>query len=187
MNYYDLRVDERIPGWTLASPEREQYADGTPLDIWAFSRCEVFTGQVPVPFVICEKGKRVDWNLTPFGPIVVSDRLGDALYSLARDEIQLIPVELDAPGKWQVLNPLRCVDCIDHAESVIQYYPDDFPDETRAGTPRSIMRLRIRKGAAEGKHLFLPKDWGVVVIGSEMVKEMVSENGFTGIEFQKVT
>jgi hypothetical protein len=187
MQYFDLCPDQNISAWTLAPPQQAYFADGTPLDIWAFVKCETYFGQVPVPFRICSEGIEVDHNDTPFGTPIISERLGNALSGLVGNEIQRIPAQVDAPGNWEVLNVLQCIDCIDHERSVIQYYPDDFSDEARAGKPRGVFKLRIRKDKVQGKHLFRPMGWNVTVIGSELVRRLILDNGFTGIDFQQVT
>jgi hypothetical protein len=185
MSYYLLWIDENIPGWTLSISE--EYADGTRVDIWAFSRCEAFAGQVPVPFRISEDGPVVDYNMTAFGAIVVSTRLADAFSSLAGEEIQRIPVRLESPGQWEILNVLQRVDCIDYGQSIVQYYPTDHPDRSRAGKPRGIARLRIQEEPAGGRHLFRPTNWEVDIIASDAVKRLVLDGEFTGMDFRRVS
>jgi hypothetical protein len=187
MCYYELLTDETLASWTLAPPFDECYGDGTALDIWAFCTCQKFAGAMPVPFRVCEGGVPVDYNDTAFGALVVSERLATALTALAGKELQRISVHLSAPGTWEVLNLLTCIDCIDHARSVIEYYPVAFEDPSRAGKPRGVLDLRVRRDAVEGKHLFRPKDWQVAVIGSELVKQLILDNGFTGVSFRPVT
>ena len=78
-----------------------------------------------------------------------------------------------------------CVDCIDFERSDIQFYPDDHPE--KAGKPRGVKKLRISGASVGSCHIFRPRDWTVVEIVSEKVKQALEGNGIKGIEYWPVT
>ncbi|WP_417388322.1 imm11 family protein [Gimesia sp.] len=182
MHYYQLvmATDDR---WTLSICR--EFPDGSPVDKWAYTRCQTLASPSPVPFQVRVQGDAVDYNSTAFGCLVVSTRMGQIIEEISPDEIQRIPALVDAEGDWEVLNLLHCVDCIDFERSDIQFYPDDHPE--KAGKPRGVKKLRISGASVGSCHIFRPRDWTVAEIVSEKVKQALEGNGIKGIEYWPVT
>lgn len=182
MAFYQLVManDDR---WTLSI--QRQFSDGLPVDIWAYNRCERLKDPSPVPFTIRVPGDAVDYNSTAFGCPVVSSRMAQVVDRVASNDVQLIPVTLDAPGEWEVLNIVTCLDCIDHGRSLIQYFPEDHPE--KAGKPRGVKKLIIDPNAVGDHQIFRPCDWMVVEIISESLKKELEASGVSGIEYWPVT
>lgn len=177
---------------TMADEDRwhleieEHFSDGTPVDIWGYSRCLAIDNPKPVPFRIQVEGTRVDYTPTAFLATVVSRRMVEVLERMAPKDIQRIPALVDGKNsEWEVINILSCVDCIDHAASLIQYYPSNHP--TNPGEPRGVLRLVLEPSRIGDHHIFHPKDWQVATIVSSVVKTALEEIGSTGIEYIPVT
>jgi len=175
--------------WHLAIARK--FASGRDVDIWAYSRCESLTDAEPIPFDIDVDGTPVDFTPTVFGAIVVSLRFARAVHAVAPADIQRIPALVDSPQSWEVLNVLPSPDCIDHASSIIQYYPDDpaecgvNPD--KAGQPRGVAKLVLSPDMVGDHHIFRPAHWQVATIVSDQIKNALVEICATGIEFCPVT
>lgn len=147
VRFYELHFDDDLTRWQLGLARR--FADGTPVDIWAYRRCTIVESSRPVSLEVTHAGKEVDYNDTAFSATVVSERLAEIWKSLTPDRIQLLPAEIARSSRaWYVANLLDCVDCIDHARSRIKYCPADDPD--RPLKPRSVMRMVITAARRRG-------------------------------------
>lgn len=162
------------------------FSSGDPVDKWAYTRCEWVADSRTVPLTIRNEGARVDYSPTAFGSLVLSERMAVVLDAVAPSDIQRIPAVVEGdPGPWEVLNVLPCVDCIDHQRSQIQYYPADHAE--KANEPRGVFRLVIDPAKTQGRQIFRPEGWQVVVIVSAKVKESLEVAGITGIDYWQVT
>jgi hypothetical protein len=180
VRFYELFFDDDLTRWQLGIARR--FADGTPVDIWAYRRCTFIESPQPVPFEVTRAGKSVDYNDTAFSATVVSERLAEIWKSFTPDSIQLLQAEIArSSGVWYVANILDCVDCIDHARSLIKYCPPDDPD--RPSKPRSVMKMVIDCAKAEGHHLFRIAEWKVATIVSAELREVMEEGGVSGVEY----
>ncbi len=166
-----LGDDER---WALDVASEE-----APLNIWACRRVSVPS---PIPLVKFEAGKRVEYDVARFAIPIVSRRVGEYLESVAPDALQRIPAVLPGdPGEWEVLNVLSRLDCIDHKQSTIVYYPPDHPEHP--GKPRGVIWLVLDQSNLNGRQIFRPTGWEVKWIVSRKVKEGLEAMGVTGMEF----
>jgi hypothetical protein len=117
------------------------------------------------------------------GPPVVSKRLGFALSERTPD-IELLPVKVLNPKDKVasedhfVLNPLRIVDCIDEAASVV---------DRNALNPAfisSVEQLVLREAAVPPDvYLFRLGSWPSVLIIREAFAAELQAAGFTGLHF----
>jgi hypothetical protein len=183
VNYYRLTMTA-CDCWIL-SPKL-CYDDGSELDEWAFQRGVRIEGDRPIPFKLLQEGTRLDFNPTAFSPIVFSRRMAEFLDEVAPGEIQRLPARIDGErdGDWEVINVLTCLDCIDHDRSIIQYRPAN--DSHRPGKPRGVIKLVIKTDVARGHHVFLPQDWELALIGSQVVRDGLEAMGATGVKYVRV-
>ncbi len=182
--YYQLAIGADEKAWHLDI--QDVFADGSPVDIWAYRGCRRLRDPKPVPFAIQVDGDRIDYYDSASCTTVVSRRLAELWERLAGDEIQRIPalVEGDS-GEWEVINIVRCIDCIDHTRSKITYYPDNHPKTP--GKPRGVLRLVLDADRIGHHHIFHPTDWEVVTVVSELMKRAMEDMGATGIDYWPVT
>lgn len=183
LRYYELRMAD-AERWHLELMDK--FPDGSDVDIWAYRRCQWLRGPKPVPFTIQVDGKRVDYNPTAFSPIVVSRRMADCLARVCPEDLQRIPAVVQGDtNEWEVINVLSSVDCIDHAASMIQYFPPDHP--TKPGEPRGVVRLVLDPRRVGRHHIFHPTEWHVATVVSAAVKTAFERIEATGIEYVPVT
>jgi hypothetical protein len=182
--FYELAVGNDVDAWHLEA--KDEFADGSPVDLWAYSRCERVDRPKPVPFAIQYDGVRIDHYETAFCVTVVSRRLAELWQDLASDDIQRIPAEVDGDsGEWEVINIVACVDCIDHTLSRITYYPTNHPE--KPGKPRGVLRLALNPDRIGPHNVFHPRDWEVVTIVSNRVRQAMCEMGISGVDYWQVT
>lgn len=174
MNFYQVTLAED-DGWHVKVD-----SDSLPLDIWA---CEHLSTPSLAGFCIGTEGDRVDFSHTGWGGIpIISNRMGSCLESIAPHDIQRIEAIIpgEPNGRWEVLNVLAKPDCISHEKSKISHYPARHP---KAGKPRGVLRLVLDEERVGGHHVFRPKDWGVAIVISEVVKTALDAQRITGIEY----
>ena len=188
MNYFELTFDDvDVDGWELSIDHERN--DGSWKDVWAFSSCQFLVEHETFSVNIYSSGSKRDFNIADFDIPVVSSRFAQAVESLAPNEIQRIPVTIENESGWEIFNVLNCVDCIDHEKSAIDYYPTDprepiLQQETdKAGKPRGIRSLKIDASKTLGMHIFRIKDWEVVIVVSQQLKNKLETDRFDGIKF----
>lgn len=182
MNYFRLVADDDSR-WHLQLANT--FPNGEELDVWAFRKGVRYSGLQPVPLMVQREGKHVDYVPTAFGSEIVSKRMANIIDETAPDEVQRIPTVIPAEGSWELINPLHVIDCIDHDQSDIQYYPPEHP--RLAGNPRMVVRLVIDRNRTSGHDLFMPKGWRVATIVSERLKMALQEAGVSGIDYWPVS
>lgn len=182
MRFYKLMMSD-APRWHLS--RRDNLGGELPTDIWAFCRCEPFFGTLPIRFDITKEGPAVDYNPTAFCSTVVSDKMAHIISTSAEGNVQLIDACVGCSMQWKVLNVLRCVDCIDHGKSIIQYFPPNHSE--KPNLPRGVIKLVIDPTKSEHSLIFKPLGWKVVDIVSESLKLALEANHITGIHYCPVT
>lgn len=182
MNYYKMVMDDE-DSWCLAL--QDYFPDGTAVDEWAYSMCNFIHKPKKVPLEIYQEGPPVDFNLEAFGAYICSRRMLDLIEQLDPKAIQRIPVELDAPGEWEIMNIISCVDCMDIDNCIgLERNPPDH--EFKPNEFNVPLRLAIHNDAVGDHHIFRVKQMEVYALVSETLAELLTDNGITGIEFWKV-
>ncbi len=182
MNYYRIVNNDDESAWAITIRQVSENLDD--VNVWAFSRCHVYSDTTPVPFSVKCEGRRVDYNSSAFCVTVISCHLATTIKSFAKNDVQLIPATVNGPSVWHILNVLKQIDCIDRNNSVIQYNPPD--DARRPNEIRGVLRLVIDESKVQGCHLFKPADWLVADIDSEELKIEIGKQNLTGIDFWKL-
>ena len=188
MDFYDVffvHDPDPVPSfWFLTMGDR--FADGSCVDIWAYTQCRRVQNPKTVPIIIKERGEYADYNYVAVAGVpLISQRLAGLLSEVARDDVQLIPAQIDAPGNWYVANVLPRVDAINHERSIIHYRDNDNPH--RPGEPRGVIRLVIDPDRVAGLDIFRLFGWNVALIVSQRIKERCECEGMTNMQFTSVT
>jgi hypothetical protein len=145
-------------------------------------RCADWWQPVPMEWsratVRRNRGKPVDViNLMGNG-LAFSERAAEVLIPLVGDVIELLPLTHDGPGRFQVVNLLDIVDCLDEERSQIERFYD--------GSIQSVERYAFKPGSIDGHHLFKCKQWGLHDLVSAEFKALVEEKGLVGAYFRAV-
>jgi hypothetical protein len=145
-------------------------------------RCADWWEPVPMEWkparVRKNRGKPVDIIDLMGDGLTFSDRAVEVLAPLVGDVIELLPLAYDGPGRFQVVNMLDIVDCLDEERSQIERFYD--------GSIQSVERYAFKPSSTEDHHLFKCKQWGLHKLVSAEFKARVEENGLVGAYFTPV-
>lgn len=151
---------------------------------WKYKRCQKATDVASVKLFVYEKGGSRDYQETPLGVPVFSVRLRQIVERIAPDEVQFIPVEIEAQESYFIANVLSSVECLDFEESLL-----DFKEDA-AGKPirvKGAVRLRVLPENAAGHHIFRIKEWPIpLIISQELATAMKTEH-MTGFALSPVS
>ena len=172
MKYFRLREHVEFPGgsWHLG----KLYAQGGErLDSRIFNAGKSVKLEYPLPLSLQIKrpGPSLDYDCDSFGMPVVTHALGEALIKIVPDEIQLFPVEIiGAKGSYDILNITQTVDCLDETRTRGYHWTPEI-----GGRVRKYYMLadeHVDPERTNGHKLFRLKNWEVVVICSQEVKDV---------------
>ncbi|MDC0710403.1 hypothetical protein POL68_18140 [Stigmatella sp. ncwal1] len=183
--FFRLSDDVNVPHrWHLAMPRDRQglkvndgqFRLGLPVSI---------TGRLKVPIEI--EGKPLDYTEAGIMIPVVHVRVAAVLSTLAPDDVQLIPVEVEGqPDQYLILVATRLIDCIDEKASRFDRWT---PEEGVLHNIRrySIMyELRIDKAKAGSAQALRCEGWTGPLIVSGEIKDALERMGATGTRFEEV-
>jgi hypothetical protein len=122
------------------------------------------------------RGKPVDITGMMGHGLAFSDRAVEVLMPLIGDVIELLPLVHDGPGRFQVVNMLDIVDCLDEDRSTIDRYSD--------GDIASVKKYVFKPGSTDGHHLFKCKQFDLHNLVSAEFKALVEEKGLVGAYFK---
>lgn len=185
--FYLVRDDHRgrwsLDHPTLANGEELPFGfatTGKPLDFARPLRSEVM--KTP-------KGNPVDFTLSLLGPPIVTDQVGRILEAVAPGVIQRLPVRIPrTKGRYEALNLLDVVDCLDRRKSKITSFPSSGDDGEEGEEPSvgTIHRLVIDNPRAKGHDIFLLAGARDHIVVSRRVKRRLEAERVTGITFEPV-
>ncbi|HEX2572005.1 MAG TPA: DUF1629 domain-containing protein [Polyangia bacterium] len=145
-------------------------------------RCADWWQPVPMEWkparVRKNRGKPVDFiGLMGLG-LAFSDRAAEVLAPLLGNAIELLPLTYDGPGRFQVVNILDIVDCLDEERSITDRYSD--------GQISSVKKYVFKPGSTDGHHLFKCKQCLLHDLVSAEFKALVEKTGLIGAYFKPV-
>jgi hypothetical protein len=146
--------------------------------------------EVPFPLQlgIRRTGTSLDFTFADSDVPVVSERVGNILGEIAGTDIQRFPVRIDGvKGKFEIINVVRLIDCIDTKRSRIQWYqPGNDVRPDLAGKPEMITKLRIKSDVVNGSDIFRLSDWKIALIVSDRVRSAFAKAKVSGVSFSQV-
>jgi hypothetical protein len=145
-------------------------------------RCADWWEPVPMEWkparVRKNRGKPVDIIGLMGAALAFSDRAVEVLAPLIGDVIELLPLTYDGPGRFQVVNMLDIVDCLDEERSSIARYSD--------GGIMLVEKYVFKPGSTDGHHLFKCKQCLLHDLVSADFKALVEKTGLVGAYFKPV-
>ena len=179
----DVSVPER---WDLDTPTDEQ---GRELDDYLFKKGEpiAIAGRLRIP-IRAYDGEVLDFTEAGISVPIVSAKAAAIFSELAPNDIQLIPVDVEAhPEPFFILVCTRVVKCIDDAKcSSVEYWQPEDGRPEMTGTYRSVYGMRIDPSKVGDTQVFRPWGW-VGLMVSEKIKQALEHVGATGLHFEHVT
>ncbi|MFL5349353.1 MAG: imm11 family protein [Hyalangium sp.] len=183
--FFDLSDDVYVPHrWHLDTPVNSK---GQPVHDWDFTRGRSVDvgGRLRVPVEIA--GRPLDFTEAGLGIPVVHAKLAFMLAEQARDDVQLIPADIEGqPDQYVVLVATRLIRCIDEkASRILLWTPEDGAPH-KVGKYRDVRDMRIDKAKVGGAKVFRPEGWEVALIVSEEIKNALEHMRTTGTRFTEV-
>ncbi|WP_225887781.1 imm11 family protein [Myxococcus xanthus] len=177
-----------VPQWYITTPVPA--SGGTFDEPWMFGEGQSLPDPGPSKARVRSPGQKrtmvfAGVERTP----IVSEALANVLKTLAPDDVQLFPVEVEGERDlYFIVNVIKALDCIDEAKCrEIQHYAEDEPFPEYAGQFRWINGLRIDPSKTEGAHVFRLKKFKIAFIVSEDIKNALERVGNLGVSFERVT
>ncbi|HEX2570718.1 MAG TPA: DUF1629 domain-containing protein [Polyangia bacterium] len=124
------------------------------------------------------RGKPVDFIGLMGHGLALSNRAAEVLAPLIGDGIELLPLAHDGPGRFQVVNILDIVDCLDEERSKVRRYSD--------GEIMIVEEYAFKPGSTDGHHLFKCKQCLLHDLVSAEFKALVEDKGLVGAYFKPV-
>jgi hypothetical protein len=102
------------------------------------------------------------------------------------DRLQAVPVATRGTNvKFEILNVLDVVSCVDAELSEIQLFTDEFP-QPLPGRYESFDRFVADARQCQGHDLFRVDRWNVALLCSDRIRDLLLANNVTGIRFEPV-
>lgn len=183
-----MGIDVYVPGrWYLSEPasfdgqeidDIWQFIDGKPLRVSERLRIPMRRPGIPLDLDFAGAGQ------TP----VVNEGAASVFRELARDSVQLFPVEVEGQtAPYYILNVSRLIDAVDEGacQSVERWKPEDGrPD--RLGEYHVIQGLHIDRLKAADARVFRLWGYSLPIIVDEEIKAALDMRGCAGGKFTEV-
>lgn len=186
--FFALEIDVYVPGrWYLSEPTN---LDGQEIDnIWQFIDGKPLQLSERLRIPMSRPGKPLDIDFAGAGQTpVVNAEAASVFRELARDSVQLFPVEIEGQiAPYYILNVYRLIDAVDEraCRSVERWKPEDDRPE-RVGEYHVINGLRIDRTKAGSTRVFRLWGYSLPIIVDEEVKAALEMRGCIGGKFTEV-
>ncbi|MGA3846864.1 imm11 family protein [Ralstonia nicotianae] len=153
----------------------------------AFRKGLLWMDPRPMTVQVLQCGVPASFNHSGHAEYIVAVELMDRLREMVPPSvIQGIPITVHGyPAKFEVLNSLDIVDCVDEEHSEFSRWTAEDGQPNKIGNYRMSL-LRIDPERAKGHDLFRVKGWTIALICSERVKQCLEDADVTGIRFTPV-
>ena len=196
--YFDVSVADQ---WHLSDPVD---LSGEPVDSdFLEGRHEgrlEFASEFVFPIYV--PGRPLDFTF--YGRIpVVTERIGSLLGELAGSDLQRLPARVQSmEGRYEVLNVLPKIDCVDRERTVAQVLVKGDPQPVKNGTLASLAPflankslydcvypgdMRLKTADIGWGRIFRVKGWELWPVVTEDIKEALEAQGTTGLEYRLVS
>jgi hypothetical protein len=197
--YFQLEDHVEFPGrWYLNGVsdgsgrelDSRDFTHGRPVDVGPPLRLSLSDEDItvdveePLRVSLRRKGKPLDFTFADFDMPVANKQTADLLATVAGSEVQRLPIRVATrKEQFEIINVASQIDCIDVEKSEIEWWTEEDERPDKIGTPRMISKLVIDPKRISGTHIFRPKGWDVVIVVSDVLKQVLEEAKVTGIRF----
>lgn len=117
--------------------------------------------------------------------LIVDDIVKNCLAILEFEDIEIIPVNINEK-KYYIINVLRMLKgSLNKEKSKYTVFKDDFPNEKVRGKIGTLWKVVLNKCKISG-HIFRIEEYPKSIFVDEYFKNVILENGFTGLNFNKI-
>ncbi|MDY7227721.1 imm11 family protein [Hyalangium rubrum] len=183
--FFQLSDDVELPHrWHLALP-RDSH--GQKVDDWQFRLGVPVHIKDRLRIPIESAGKPLDFTEAGIRLPVVHVRVASMFSELARDDVQLIPVDVEGqPEQHLILVATRLIRCIDEQASRIELWTHEDGVPHKVGQYFSVRDMRIDKAKVGSAQVFRCEGWMGPLIVSGRIKDALERMGATGTRFEEV-
>jgi hypothetical protein len=169
--------------WWLEEP-RENTGDDLPISFWTTGK--PLDLKLPLKTVVMStpKGDPADFTFAVLDTPIVTEAVGRLLSEAAPGTVQRLPVRITGKrGRYEVLNPLVVVDCVDLKRSRIIPFGSQSAKNPTDKEPSlgSIMKLVIDNRRARGHEFFMLAGDRSTILVSRRIKELLEANRVSGV------
>lgn len=130
-------------------------------------------------------GTPLDFTFADCDMPVVRGWIAEILCELCPKEVQLLPAKVNGESEiYHLLNVLETSDCLDYGRSLYDLWTDRNPE--KAGQLFCVHQLIVKGNALTGRSICRVKDWEIVIIISEQLKNRLELRDIRGVFFQEV-
>jgi hypothetical protein len=180
--YDDVNVPER---WHLTGPFDAQGQE--PNDVWQFTRGQPVTHPRQLKMHLDVRGRPLDYSHGGLNIPIIHARVAEVLAKLAPGDVQLLPVEVEEQSDpYFILVVTRLIGCIDEGASRIERWTPEDGIPEKVGQYMSVRDLHLDKSQIGNARVFRLKNWKVLIIVSEEIKEALERIQASGVQFEEV-
>ncbi|HZI16887.1 MAG TPA: DUF1629 domain-containing protein [Myxococcus sp.] len=184
--FFRLFDDVYVPRrWHLTGPFDAQGQE--PDDVWQFTGGHPVKELGPLWMRYDVRGRPLDYSHGGLNIPIVHARVAEVFTALSPQDVQLLPVQVEKREEpYFILVVTQLIHCIDESASRIDRWTpaDGIPE--KVGQYASVSNLHLDRSRVGDAHVFRPKDWRVLLIISEEIKEALERIRATGVKFTEV-
>ncbi len=183
--FYRLLDDTETPGrWWLKAP-RDAHGAAVEPDIFRLGKRLELACPLTIP--VRRPGRPLDFTFGDFELPVVSETTGILVRRCARGELQSFPAVIEGHGgRFEVLNLLRVVRCLDEEKSDVMFWTEADGRPGKVGQYRQVVSLTVDPAAAGKANLFRIAGWEIALIASEAIRGAMQRANVSGVRFAAV-
>jgi hypothetical protein len=135
-----------------------------------------------------EGGSALNFSLTAFGLPIATLDVADAISTIAKDDVHLVPVQIRGYGEFRFVQCLRALDCVDETRSTFETFDIDAPINSMRGNYSDFSKLVIDPSRVPANaHMFHVSRWRVRPIISSAIMRALIQAGNLGVAFINVS
>jgi hypothetical protein len=171
--------------WFLDEPRT---ATDQEIDAREFIGTVPYRGPMPVVVPVGNPGRELAFNFGAIDMPVVSSEVADIVRGIARVEAEFLAVDVPgSKGKYQILNALQALDCLDEKQSEFTRWQMGDHRSDLAGQYRAISTIRIDPARTRGNNIFRIKNWTIALFVSAALKNALIGIPELGVVFDPVS
>jgi hypothetical protein len=188
---YETFFDATPDPWSLGDPQPS-------IDSDSFRRGEQVEIYDSLWLPVKRAGRALDVTFGGGRNIVVTERIGALIDTLAPGDVQRIPAQVEGSDEpYELLHVLTRIDCVDseHTRAQAKNEEGRYESGTLAALAHLIDRdnlyrhvmshnMTLDPNGIEGPRIFRVVDWDLFPVVTEELKAALEHEGATGVEFE---
>lgn len=171
--------------WFLDDPLT---ADGKEIDSRDFTYGLPYRGPLPAVGQIGNAGRELAFTFGAFDMPVVSAEVANIVRQIAPLDVQCFSLSIPrAVGKYQILNAVCSLDCLDEERSEFTVWQESDHRPDLIGQYHTIPTIRIDPHRTGDHHVFRILNWHVALLVSDTIKDALADIPDLGVVFKQAS